>query len=104
MKGYNPLYWPGDKSPTKAVIPFIDTKKQLRKLANKAGLGEGRNVTPHMLRHTWATRHCKAGTTLNHLMELGGRDSYEMVLRYADVPQDLQESTDSLEQFPIGVE
>ena len=103
-KGYNPLYWPGDKSPTNAVIPFIDIKKQLHKAAKEAGLGEGRTVTSHMLRHTWATRHRRAGTPLDRLMELGGWDSCEMMLRYADVPQDLHDSTDRLEQFPIGAE
>ena len=37
-------------------------------------------------------------------MELGGWDSYEMVLRYADVPQDLHELTNNLEQYPAGDE
>lgn len=57
-----------------------------------------------MLRHTEATRHRRAGTPLDRLMELGGWDSYEMVLRYADVPQDLHELTNNLEQYPAGDE
>jgi len=37
----------------------------------------------HDLRHTWASWHVQAGTSLQTLMELGGWSSYEMVLRYA---------------------
>jgi integrase len=37
----------------------------------------------HDLRHTWASWHVQAGTSLQTLMELGGWASYEMVLRYA---------------------
>ena len=37
----------------------------------------------HDLRQTWASWHVTIGTSLQELMELGGRKSYEMVLRYA---------------------
>ncbi len=37
----------------------------------------------HDLRHTWASWHVQAGTSLQELMELGGWASYQMVLRYA---------------------
>lgn len=37
----------------------------------------------HDIRHTWASWHVQAGTSLQTLMELGGWSSYEMVLRYA---------------------
>lgn len=37
----------------------------------------------HDLRHTWASWHVMAGTSLRTLMELGGWRSYKSVLRYA---------------------
>lgn len=46
----------------------------------RAGISEFRF---HDLRHTWASWHVMAGTSLPELMELGGWKSYEMVLRYA---------------------
>jgi len=37
----------------------------------------------HDLRHTEASWHVQAGTPLHVLQELGGRESVEMVCRYA---------------------
>jgi site-specific recombinase XerD len=37
----------------------------------------------HDLRHTWATWHVQAGTSLQVLQKLGGWESVEMVRRYA---------------------
>ena len=40
-------------------------------------------LTWHDLRHTWASWHVMAGTSLRSLMDLGGWRSYKSVLRYA---------------------
>ncbi len=42
----------------------------------------------HDLRHTWASWHVQRGTPLQVLMELGGWNSMEMVLRYAHLAAD----------------
>jgi integrase len=42
----------------------------------------------HDLRHTWASWHVQAGTSLHELMQLGGWASYAMVLRYAHLAPD----------------
>lgn len=68
---------------------------------NKAGTGNWRSivrglgfddVTWHTLRHTWASWHVQAGTTLDRLQELGGWETYDMVRRYAHLrPEHLAE-------------
>jgi integrase len=42
-----------------------------------------KNFRWHDLRHTWASWHVQSGTRLQELQELGGWQSYDMVLRYA---------------------
>ena len=58
----------------------------------------------HDLRHTWASWHVQSGTPLPVLQQLGGWQSYEMVLRYAHLaPEHLAEYADRLSvtaQFP----
>ena len=41
----------------------------------------------HDLRHTWASWHVQAGTSLPELQALGGWNSFEMVQRYAHLAQ-----------------
>lgn len=53
----------------------------------------------HDLRHTWASWHVMSGTSLQELMELGGRKSYEMVLRYAHLaPEHLSAAVQRIER------
>jgi len=59
----------------------------LRTAASAAGLtgvgGQPLNVTPHQLRHTYATELANAGMSLQALMALLGHVTPEMTLRYA---------------------
>lgn len=53
----------------------------------------------HDLRHTWASWRVMSGTSLQELMELGGRKSYEMVLRYAHLaPEHLSAAVQRIER------
>lgn len=55
-------------------------RKELARSAQAAGIG---HVTPHQLRHTYATALVNAGVSLQALMALLGHVSAEMSLRYA---------------------
>lgn len=54
----------------------------------------------HDLRHTWASWHVMAGTSLRSLMELGGWRNYKSVLRYAHLsPEHLAKDAARVEGF-----
>jgi integrase len=55
----------------------------------------------HDLRHTWASWHVQAGTSIQELQELGGWESVEMVRRYAHpAPEHLAKAAARI--IPIG--
>jgi integrase len=55
----------------------------------------------HDLRHTWASWHVQAGTSIQELQELGGWESVEMVRRYAHLaPENLAKAAARI--IPIG--
>lgn len=67
--------------PTRKPAPYIRANNHGFKSAQaRAGIAP---LTWHDLRHTWASWHVMAGTSLRSLMELGGWRSYKSVLRYA---------------------
>ena len=55
-------------------------REELNRAADTAGLG---HITPHQLRHTYATALINAGVSLQALMALLGHVSTQMSLRYA---------------------
>lgn len=66
----------------KMGIPMVQTStRRWRTAAKEAGLPDGFRF--HDLRHTWASWHVQAGTSLQQLQELGGWSSFQMVLKYA---------------------
>lgn len=65
-------------------------RRALATLARRAGCST--HITPHQLRHTFATEMLRAGMSLPALKELLGHKSIRMTLRYIDVSQnDLQQ-------------
>jgi integrase len=52
------------------------------RICTRIGDRAGLHFSPHILRHTWATRLVNAGVQPIHLMEVGGWSSIEMVRRY----------------------
>ena len=72
----------------------------LRKIENKFRLKE--HLTPHRLRHTYATSMLRAGMSLPVLMKLLGHRTIGMTLRYAqitgrDVAQAYKKAMENLE-------
>jgi integrase len=61
----------------------------------RAGLSD---VTPHTLRHTWASWHYQQQRDLRKLMDLGGWKSLTMVVRYSHVNAD--QHADSINSLP----
>lgn len=67
--------------PNEDGVPFVRANNKGFKAAQeRAGIAP---LRWHDLRHTWASWHVMAGTSLRALMELGGWRSYKSVLRYA---------------------
>jgi integrase len=60
-------------------------KRSLRTVLNQAGL---KNVTLHMLRHTFASHLVMAGVPLREIQELMGHASFETTLQYAHLSKD----------------
>jgi integrase len=52
------------------------------RLCDRISVRAGIHFSPHILRHTWATRLVDAGVQPLHLMEAGGWESIDMVRRY----------------------
>lgn len=68
----------------KWTSPFLDTAWQ--ETLQKCGI---KDFWWHDIRHTWATWHVQAGTSLHDLQVLGGWSSYTMVTRYAHLAPDV---------------
>jgi site-specific recombinase XerD len=63
--------------------------KALKQAAQQAGCSQ--RITPHRLRHTYATEMLRAGASLPEVMDLLGHNTVTMTLRYVQVTQnDLQ--------------
>ncbi len=64
--------------------PFRSVKTTFRTACRKAGII---GVTPHTLRHSFASRLVMSGADIRTVMELGGWSSLEMVQRYSHLSQ-----------------
>jgi len=63
---------------------FQIMRKSFNSAARRAGLG---HITPHVLRHTWATLLIKSGVSLRTVQELGRWSSVSLVERYSHVAE-----------------
>jgi integrase len=79
--------------------PYQSIRAPFATACRRAGLGP--DVTPHTLRHTFASRLVMAGVDLATVMELGGWASLSMVQRYAHLaPGHKAAAVERLATFP----
>ena len=61
------------------------------------------NLHPHALRHSFATHHLSAGTSLPEIKEMLGHKSYNTTLIYAEIPTErLKERVNAVTSKPIS--
>lgn len=88
---------------TRAGRPLRDLRSVLWRAARRAKVP---GVSPHVLRHTWASRFMQAGGDLRTLQALGGWKRIEMVTRYAhsDEVHAAAAVARMVEAFPVPAE
>jgi integrase-like protein len=70
---------------------FQTLREALANFATRAGCIDASPISPHRLRHTWATEMLRCGFSLPALMQLMGHKDIRMTLRYLKITQpDLQ--------------
>jgi len=70
---------------------FQTLREAMAGYAKRAGCADSRPISPHRLRHTWASEMLRCGMSLPVLMQLMGHKDIRMTLRYLKVTQpDLQ--------------
>ncbi|MEA2874690.1 MAG: hypothetical protein QOH67_5018 [Hyphomicrobiales bacterium] len=70
---------------------FQTLREAMADFAKRAGCADSSPLSPHRLRHTWATEMLLCGMSLPALMQLMGHKDIRMTLRYLKVTQpDLQ--------------
>jgi integrase len=65
-------------TPAGSTLTIWGYERLCERISDRAGI----HFSPHILRHTWATRLVDAGVKPLHLMQVGGWSSVEMVRRY----------------------
>jgi len=61
-------------------------QREIKKIAKKAGIAN--KVSPHVLRHTYATLTLNNGADLSAIQELLGHSSPDTTLRYARITEE----------------
>jgi len=84
LGGAGPLF-PSPIDPTRPVS-YVTIERMLRRLAKRAGLR--RRITPHMLRHYFATTMLQAGLDIREVQELLGHSSLSTTQVYTHVSRE----------------
>jgi len=84
FKEYRPIEWlfegkPGVSYSAESVV------KVVKQASARAGIRK--RVTPHVLRHSFATHHLEQGTDLRYIQEFFGHKNSKTIERYTHVSQ-----------------
>ena len=82
-KKYRPMYWLFEGNSARSQYSATSIGNILREAAHKSGIQ--RRVTPHMLRHSFATHLLEQGTDLRYIQELLGHESSKTTEIYTHV-------------------
>lgn len=85
FRQYRPGRWLFYGSERELPIPARSVQKMIEHQARRAGLQ--RRVSPHVLRHSFATHLLDHGTSVRHIQELLGHRSLKTTLIYTHVTQ-----------------
>jgi len=81
-----PVHWlfPGGHRPDRHITTR-STQRQVSRVGKRAGIQK--RVTPHMLRHSFATHLLEGGTDLKSIQELLGHEKISTTVIYTHVAQ-----------------
>jgi integrase/recombinase XerD len=101
FRQYRPQQWLFYGSTPQMPIPTRKVQRMVATVALRAGLKK--HVTPHMLRHTFATHLLEHGTNLRHIQELLGHASLKTTMIYTHVsPQALSQVVSPLDRLQLA--
>jgi site-specific recombinase XerD len=92
-------------NPGPELFPAASAKRAFYEASKKATEAGGKNITPHMLRHTFGTWLLSMGVPLSHLKAIYGHKDIKTTERYAKVmPEYLRASLANLESKEFDIQ